>query len=63
MNYLEPVREINEHNSARAVLAASAIQANCSNHIDPTALDEIGTGSKFKDLKTLLDDVLLNFKL
>lgn len=55
LNYLESVGEINKHNPARTIFATSTVQANCSNHIDSTALDKIGVSSEFEYLKTFSD--------
>jgi hypothetical protein len=55
LDYLEFFGEINEHNVARFHLTASGIQANGSDHIDSTALNEVGAGSEFEDLKAFID--------
>jgi hypothetical protein len=63
ITYLESVGKINEHNSARRLLASSGIEADSSDHVHATALDEVVVCSKFEYLDPAHDSRLGNPKL
>jgi hypothetical protein len=63
LNYLKPVREINQHDTTTLFVATSSVQANRSNHIYPTTLDKVSIGSKFEEVMTCVDNTLSELKL
>jgi len=51
IKYLKPIRKINQHNFARfGTFPTGSVQANGSDHVDPTALDEISIGNEFEEI-------------
>ena len=63
MTCLESVGKINEHNSTRRLLASSGIEADSSDHVHATALDEVVVCSKFEYLYSAHDSRLGDHKL
>ena len=55
MAYLEFVGEIDQHDSARRLFARSRVEADGSDHVHATALDEVVICSKFEDLDSAHD--------
>jgi hypothetical protein len=58
--YLTFVGKINQHYFARLLFSASTVQADSSNHVHPTTLDEVIHSSNFEDLNTTGNDMLLD---
>lgn len=61
--YLEFIGNVNKHDLAWLLFSASGVETDSSDHINPTALNEIVHGSNFEDLDSTDDSRLDNTQL
>ena len=59
VSYPQDIREINQHEGVRVGLnSAGNVQSNCSNALDPTALNKTaGTDGQIVDLRGVISDL------